>query len=49
MLGLHIADIVVLVAYMIGICVVGLVAGKMLARAKDGYYSFFLPRTFGKA
>ena len=48
MLGLHIADVVVLIAYLVGICAVGIFAARMLQKAKNAQHSFFMPRTFGK-
>jgi len=44
MLGLHIADIVVLVVYFIGITLIGAWAARMVKNMGD----FFMPRTFGK-
>ena len=45
MLGLHIADIVVLVAYLLGIIVIGIGAARLIKNMGD----FFMPRSFGKS
>ena len=44
MLGLHIADVVVLVLYLVGIIAVGIRAAKSIKNMGD----FFMPRTFSK-
>ena len=45
MLGLHIADIVVLVAYLLGIIAIGIGAARLIKNMGD----FFMPRSFGKS
>ncbi len=45
MLGLHLADAIVLFIYLIGIIVIGLWASKRIKNVSD----FFMPRTFGKS
>jgi Na+/proline symporter len=44
MLGLHIADVAVLVVYLVGIVAIGLWAARRIENMGD----FFMPRTFGK-
>ena len=44
MLGLHIADVAVLVVYLIGIMAIGIWAARMVKNMGD----YFMPRTFGK-
>ena len=48
MLGLHVVDVLVLIAYLLGIVAIGVFAARMLQKAKDAHSSFFMPRTFGK-
>ncbi len=45
MFGLHIADILVLVLYLLGMAAIGFLAAKKIKRSHD----FFMPRKFGKA
>ena len=45
MLGLHIADVVVIVVYLIGITAIGIWSARMVNNMGD----FFMPRKFGKA
>jgi Na+/proline symporter len=45
MFGLHIADICVLVLYLLGMAAIGFVTAKKIKRSHD----FFMPRKFGKA
>lgn len=45
MLGLHLADVLSLVIYLLGITVVGIAAGRLIHTMSD----FFMPRRFGKA
>ena len=44
MLGLHIADLVVLVVYLLGIIAIGIGAARLIKNSGD----YFMPRTFGK-
>ncbi len=44
MFGLHVADVIVLVVYFIGIAVIGLWAARFVKNTSD----FFMPRKFGK-
>ena len=44
MLGLHIADFVVLVVYLLGIIAIGIGAARLIKNSGD----YFMPRTFGK-
>ena len=44
MFGLHIADIVVLVVYLVGIIAIGIGAARLIKDIGD----YFMPRTFGK-
>ena len=44
MFGLHIADIVVLVVYLLGIIAIGIGASRLIKNIGD----YFMPRTFGK-
>ena len=45
MLGLHIADVAVLVVYLVGIMAIGIWSARMIKNMGD----YFMPRTFGKA
>ena len=45
MLGLHIADILVLGLYLVGITIIGVWTAKKIKKSSD----FFMPRRFGKA
>lgn len=44
MLGLHIADIIVLCVYFIGVTIIGVWAARLVKNMRD----FFMPRRFGK-
>ena len=44
MFGLHTADIVVLVAYLVGIIAIGIGAARFVKNMGD----YFMPRSFGK-
>jgi len=44
MLGLHVADIIVLVCYLLGITFIGVMTAKRVKNVSD----FFMPRRFGK-
>ena len=45
MLGLHVADIVVLGLYLLGMAAIGFWSAKKIEQSRD----FFMPRRFGKA
>ena len=44
MLGLHIADVVVLAVYLLGIIAIGIGAARLIKNMGD----YFMPRAFGK-
>jgi len=45
MLGLHAADIVVLLLYLLGMAAIGIWSARKIKESHD----FFMPRRFGKA
>ena len=45
MFGLHVADIFVLVLYLLGMAAIGFWTAKKIKQSQD----FFMPRRFGKA